>query len=263
VYFQKIYRKVVYLDPDIIVFKPLNLVFNRLDSSEIVLIPHQNNPSNKDLKFGIEAEITSLQYGVFNLGFVAVNNKSSAVKFANWWAERLDEYCFDDRARGLFTDQKWCDLAPALFEGVYVERSPGYDSAPWNSHCYDINIEYGSGRVVVDDKKGELVFFHFSGLDSGEGLKASTSMNSFGRVHRELYVWYIRLTDDIAKTMEQFITKWTFGFFSDGSPVTVAHRSVCKKLLDLKVNIGDPYSQSGRYYIEALIKKAKSNEPNK
>lgn len=114
VYLLNNYQHVIYLDPDIIVFKPLTKITQNLIDYQICLIPHQNSPA--EIEYGIQAELTSLQYGVYNLGFVAVSNKTEGLRFANWWAERLDKFCFDDRANGLFTDQKWCDLAPALFQ---------------------------------------------------------------------------------------------------------------------------------------------------
>jgi len=260
VYLQNKYEKTVYLDPDIYVFKPLNKILNGLNNNSIILIPHQNLPSSAELEFGVNAEITSLQYGVFNLGFLAVSNSLSAKKFAIWWAERLDKFCFDDRAKGLFTDQKWCDLAPALFEGVFVEREPGFNTAPWNSHCYKLAIEYGTGKIIAGIKSSELVFFHFSGLDSGEGLKTSTEMEDFGFVHRELYLWYTELTNQLAEEIKHFIKDWTYGYFWDGVKITPAHRSICKRLIELKVNIGDPYSQSGKYYIESHLKNIKNRE---
>ena len=33
--------------------------------------------------------------------------------------------CVVDLNRGLFVDQKWMDLVPGLFDGVYVQRHEG------------------------------------------------------------------------------------------------------------------------------------------
>jgi hypothetical protein len=251
IYFQSIYDKVIYLDPDIVVFNSLNPIIERLNSSDIILIPHQNSPA--EIEYGVDAEMTSLQFGVFNLGFVAVNSRPEAIKFSNWWANRLDKYCFDDRANGLFTDQKWCDLAPALFSNIYVERTPGFNVAVWNSHCYDLFIGYGSGEVFAMSNDHPLVFFHFSGLDSGEGLKSSQAMGNNGAVHRELYVWYVEHTNRIANEVKDFVVPWTYGFYYDGTKVEKIHRKICKKLLEIKKEVGDPYSESGKFYIQAHI----------
>ena len=44
------------------------------------------------------------------------------MKFANWWNNRLQLYCYDDIPRGIFTDQRWVDLAPAYFD-VYIMKN--------------------------------------------------------------------------------------------------------------------------------------------
>ena len=46
----------------------------------------------------------------------------------NWWAERLYLFCYDDIQNGVFTDQKWIDLAPCFFD-TYIFKHHGYDFA--------------------------------------------------------------------------------------------------------------------------------------
>ncbi len=46
------YRKVVYLDPDIFVYKSLDHIFRRLDYSEVVLTPHITQPLDDGYKPG-------------------------------------------------------------------------------------------------------------------------------------------------------------------------------------------------------------------
>ena len=58
--------QLVYLDPDIFIYSPLNSVFGALEDHAIALTPHILSP-NQDL-----AEQILLSSGVFNLGFVAV-----------------------------------------------------------------------------------------------------------------------------------------------------------------------------------------------
>ena len=60
-------------------------------------------------------ELSSTAHGVYNLGFLAVSRSEEALKMLTWWAERLYLYCYDDMANGIFTDQKWIDLAPCFF----------------------------------------------------------------------------------------------------------------------------------------------------
>jgi hypothetical protein len=251
------YEKVIYLDPDICLFDNITKIWNQLDVSDVILIPHQNRPSEASLQFGVEAELTSLQYGVFNLGFCAVKDNKNGREFANWWAERLYVYCFDDRSKGLFTDQKWCDLAPALFENVYIEREPGFNVAPWNSHCYQLEIKYGATNITINGTDTTLKFFHFSGFDSGEGLKASSQMKDYGKIHKELYLWYLDFINKIGENCKEYVKNWTYGLFNDGSSITKNHRFISKKLIESKIDISNPYSAAGKFYLDAYLEKIK------
>src|SRR5262249_52409118 len=123
--------KIIYLDPDIAVFSSLGAIVKKLDDFSIILTPHQVTPN---LAEGLikDNEMTSLKYGVFNLGFVAVKGDEIGQAFADWWARQLYLACYDDVPNGLFTDQKWCDLVPCLFDRVHIERDPGYNVASWN-----------------------------------------------------------------------------------------------------------------------------------
>ena len=70
--------------------------------------------------------IFSSVHGVFNLGFVGVRNCSEGRRFARWWAQRLLKYCHDDLPAGLFTDQKWVNLAPCFSRELVAMDFDGY-----------------------------------------------------------------------------------------------------------------------------------------
>ena len=124
------YEKVVYLDPDIAVFHPLTSIADRLDTVSIILTPHQAEP-NEDYGTSRDNELTSMKFGIYNLGFAAVRNDAAGRGFADWWSRHLYHACYDDIKNGIFTDQKYCDLVPGLFDGVYIERDPGCNFASW------------------------------------------------------------------------------------------------------------------------------------
>ena len=44
-----------------------------------------------------------------------MRNGAEGRRFAAWWRDRLHRFCWDDVPGGLFVDQRWCDLVPALF----------------------------------------------------------------------------------------------------------------------------------------------------
>lgn len=155
-------EKIVYIDPDIKVYSSLNELSNILDEHPVVLTPHLTIPEANEIDIQ-NNELCALQHGVYNLGFVAVKRTEEGLRFAKWWRDRLGLYCYDDIPRGIFTDQRWCDLAPAYFD-VYILKNPGYNMAPWNLSTR--KITHKKNKILVNDNF-ELVFFHYSGFDSG------------------------------------------------------------------------------------------------
>lgn len=155
--------KIVYLDPDVGVFGDLTPLSNMLDKNSVLLTPHQIEPVT-DINDVINDEICSLSHGVYNFGFFAVKNDANGLKFLNWWNDRLMEFCYDDIPNGIFTDQKWGDLAPALFDFVKIIHDPEYNVATWNLATRVISGNEKQGWKVNGK---QLKFYHFTGFDSG------------------------------------------------------------------------------------------------
>ena len=111
--------KVVYFDPDIVVLDSLQQLETLIDAHSVTVTPHLVEPDSS-LTAIVDNEICALKHGVFNLGFLAVRNSSEGLRFARWWSDRLVHFCYDDIPNGLFTDQKWMDLAPAFFSDFHI-----------------------------------------------------------------------------------------------------------------------------------------------
>jgi len=157
--------KVIYLDPDIKVFDKLTKLDNLLNENEIILTPHLTIPEESEIDIQ-NNELCALMHGVYNLGFLAVRNGSEGLRFAKWWRDRLHLYCYDNIPNGIFTDQRWIDLAPAMFD-VYILKDTGHNMAPWN--LSKRSLSKNNNKLIVNNKD-DLVFFHFSGFDSGANL---------------------------------------------------------------------------------------------
>lgn len=201
--------KFVYLDPDVLVYSDLVELEAMLDKESIVLCPHLLRPGNIDM------EISSLAHGSYNLGFLGVSRSRNAQDFLSWWAERLFVYCYDDKSRGIFTDQKWIDLAPSFYD-VKILKHHGYDFATWSLLGSDLREVDGSYVINGDP----LRFIHFSGLDSGTIDKAIgwwlTDENK--SVFVSLYQQYKQL---LADRGQQTLGKlpWSYASYSDGTPI--------------------------------------------
>jgi len=122
-------RALCYLDPDTLLFAPLDPVFAALARSSCVLTPHIQQP----LQDGREpSDLTILKSGVYNLGFIALRDGVPARRLLDWWAERCVLHCRIDIAGHLFTDQRWLDLAPGFLPSLRILHHPGCNVAYWN-----------------------------------------------------------------------------------------------------------------------------------
>jgi hypothetical protein len=66
-----------------------------------------------------------------------------------------------DLKDGLFTDQRWMDLAPGFVGSVDLIREPGLNLAYWNLEGRELSRGVDGWRVDGEP----LAFFHFSGFD--------------------------------------------------------------------------------------------------
>jgi hypothetical protein len=146
----------VYLDPDILLYTEMTEIQELLRSEDIILAPHLLRPGN------MQMEISSLKHGVFNLGFLALRGSEEARRFVAWWATRLEDHCRDDIPGGIFTDQKWINLAPCFFN-VHILKHEGYDFATWSLLTTPMTRREG----ILYAGNDPLRFVHFSGYDNG------------------------------------------------------------------------------------------------
>lgn len=168
------YSSVGYLDPDIWVLAPFSEAFEAAEASTLALTPHTLEPVPRD---GLQiSERTIMQAGIFNLGFVAVS--PGATHFLQWWQERLATDAVIDFENALFTDQRWVDWVPALFDHA-VLKDPGLNVAYWNLHERPLG-RAADGTLTVCG--APLKFVHFSGFDPEEPWRLSRFTGEAPRV---------------------------------------------------------------------------------
>ena len=144
----------VYLDPDIYVFGSLSKIAELSAEHGIVLTPHAIKPIPRDGLRPTEADI--MGSGVYNLGFIGVGKDN--VPMLHWWQERLRRDSIAAPEQMLFTDQRWIDLVPGLWDCAIL-RDPGYNVAYWNLDSRP--VERRDGALYAGCHL--LRFFHFSG----------------------------------------------------------------------------------------------------
>lgn len=249
--FKQGYKKVIYLDPDILVFDRLDAALDALENHSIVVTPHQLSPVTNVDRFisYLQWEQSALQTGIFNLGFIGVANSGEGRAFVDWWSNRCNYMCFVDPEAGLFVDQKWINLAMCFYPSTYILRHKGYNMSVWNLH----------DRVLINDCVNgaePLVFYHFSSIDMNDPeiisrhdktlkLKDRPDLVDLLRSYREKIK---RNGHDYFRTLP-----YTYDYFSDGRKIDLVERRLYSAVSE---NYPDPFSTpSHKFYAELRMKR--------
>lgn len=147
----------IFLDSDMLLFDSLKTVEDELAGASILLTPHILSPFTDDNSSPKEKDI--LKTGMFNAGFYALSNDSTAKAFVDWWKERMKDQCYERPKEGLNVDQKWLNFVPFYFTNTKVLKHPGCNAAYWNLH--ERNLEKKGNSFTVNGEP--LIFYHFSG----------------------------------------------------------------------------------------------------
>jgi glycosyltransferase involved in cell wall biosynthesis len=240
--FDRGYKHVIYIDPDIVLFRPLEEVTRAFtDGAEIVLTPHLLSPVTDELK---PDELDIRRAGTYNLGFCALAASVNTKELLAWWQGKLRRECVIAHDKGIFVDQSWMDLVPGLFENVFILRHPGYNVAYWN--LAQRLIDRRSEEITVNGFP--LVFFHFSGMDPNSPQSISKHQNRF--VIEQLPPATVALVKDycakvIANGLEHYRKiPYSFNSYADGRPVSDAERTVFRLNDDIRLHAaGKPFAQ--------------------
>ena len=153
-------ERVIYLDPDIVVYRPLRELFDLLERHSVVLTPHLTDFLPDDGQQPDNVQI--LKTGANNLGFIALRRGERVFQLVDWWCKQLYDQCRVALADGVFVDQKWMDLVLSCVESSTLLRHPGYNAAYWNLPHRKISRD-SAGKYLVNGEP--LGFFHFSGFN--------------------------------------------------------------------------------------------------
>ncbi len=260
----------LYLDPDILVARPLAPIFDALVDHDVTLTPHLTDPIDDQAHPG---ELAILQAGAYNLGFIGLRRSTVANRLLTWWQERLFDRCVVQVDEGLFVDQKWIDLVPGLFGArVRILDNPGLNVAYWNLHGRTVQIVLEDGiaseegiasedGVETEDGhepgtsatvNGEpLYFFHFSGINPEHLAPVSKHQDRFTLDDigdaALLYRWYAQKVLDSGH-LEARPWAYAFACFDNGVPIPAPARRLYLDLGKGRNRFGNPFhsrSQAG------------------
>jgi hypothetical protein len=232
-------ERIFYFDPDIVLSNRLDRLWHMLDRHSILLTPHQSVPDT-ELEAIVDNEVCSLRHGVYNLGFLAVRMTGEGRRFIDWWAERLRHLCYDDVAGGLFTDQRWVDLAPAFFDEIAIVRDPEFNVATWNL-THRRATGHAPYDILINDRP--MVFYHFSGFDSGAQRIMLERYGAHSPVLFELREWYLARCEELGQSSLGKL-ECRYNVFDNGRNITNAHRLLYRRREDLVCAFPDPFDTS-------------------
>ena len=241
------YQRVVYFDPDILVIDRLVELERLLDEgASAVVLPHLAAPMDDGCH---PAELDIMRAGAYNLGFIAIGGTPSADAFIDWWKEKLEFGAVSDLERGLFTDQKWVDLAPGMFDGVAILRDTGYDVAYWNLSRREITRQ-GDALMAAGRP---LRFFHFSGFDPENPKPFSKHQNrltldSIGPEARALALDYAGRVLGHGHAQSRTL-QYGFGRFADGTPIPDVIRVLYREDAGIRRRAGDDPFASAQIFV--------------
>jgi hypothetical protein len=241
--------EVVYLDPDIYVYRELAPVISALAKEAIVLIPHAVSPTPDQG----QSDLNLLSCGVFNLGFIAVRNCSETRRFLSWWEERCLSLAFDDRRDAMFVDQKWVNLVPCFFNSVTILKHQGCNLAYWNLHERRLSDEADTLMVNGVDP---LIFFHFSGISVDGGEQVSKNSDKFTLSNRpDLRCLFEGYREQLLHYgLRDFSGReYAFGVFDNGQPINRLTRRLYS--VNLERFAGEnPFRSTSGFYLWAKDK---------
>lgn len=232
-------ERIYYFDPDIIVTNRLDDLERALDEGSVLLTPHSIERETDPMAV-VDNEICCLRNGVYNLGFLAVRMNENGRKFIDWWADRLRTHCYDEPENGLFTDQRWVDLAPALFDFITILREPQYNVSTWNlTH----RRATGAAPYAIEINGRPLVFYHFSGFDSGGQLVMLNRYGQHSPVLYDLREWYIERCEYFGQSTLGKVP-CVYANYKSGAKIENAHRLLYRRRDDLMNAFPDPFDDT-------------------
>jgi len=148
--------ELLYFDPDIEIFSPVDRLAKLAKAHCLVLTPHTTRPMSRENVRPNETDILSA--GAYNLGFLGLN--ADCDSFLDWWSDRLLREAMIDVANMRFTDQRWMDFAPGYFD-THILKDETCNVAYWNGDSRPL-VWTGNEYQI---NGAPLCFFHFSGFN--------------------------------------------------------------------------------------------------
>lgn len=143
--------RATYIDADMWLASSPAPIFGELDSSDAAVLITEH-------AYAKEFE-QSLAYGIYCVQFMPFV-RGRGEEIAQWWQEKVIDWCFAEPDAGRFGDQKYLDDWPTRFgSDIRVLQNPQWTQAPWNATRFAARdaITYHFHRLRTVDEHRALV----------------------------------------------------------------------------------------------------------
>jgi hypothetical protein len=235
------FSAVAFFKQESLVLDDLTPILSWMRRKSIVLTPHLLQPLPDPDR--AKREITILQAGVYNVGFIGVGNTPTAHAFLDWWQDRLRDHCRLAIADGMHYEQRWLDLVPAFFEDFHVLRDPGFNVGHWNLPERAVRIK---GDVCTVDGV-PCRFVRFSGFDPDQPnavtrYSSRLNLDNVGS-GAALFRHYLALLI-AAGYHETKSLPYAYDYFDNGVAIPNIVRQIYRELGPEAERVGDPRNTS-------------------
>ena len=199
------HERILMLDADMETFAPLNDLFDRLATDDVIVTPHRLTPPPRDGK-RMQQEHFSF-FGNYNAGFTGWSNRSPANEFVKWWLEISLEVPDQDPAQGRYAEQGWLRFVADFVDKVHVCRDPGINAAWWRLDKPE-QVEKSCNGWLIDGVP--LKLFHFSHVDFDD-LESITIHQERLRGSGDLLRLYEEYRERVKNSARSIVPKETLG----------------------------------------------------
>lgn len=236
-----------YIDADMMFFSTPKDIFDDMKAKQCstIIVPHRFKTIEEEKKAHKEVGSYCVQFNTFV-------NDNNGLEALNWWANKCLEWCYYavPGTTEWYGDQKYLNVFPEKFKGVYICDHHGVGLAPWNN-CL---VEWKEGErnqngeyipyfnEIKTGKSFPLIIYHFENVSflTKNVLHASSNMSS-KQLHKEIYDLYI---SKIIQKRKYIKEKYQFKINKKRRVVTknplmkIYHKYICpirriKKISDL------------------------------
>ena len=256
------FRKIVFLDADVLVLSPMTELLDALDGHDVVACPHMMAPL--PVRPSAPERPTSgaiAAVGILNTGLIGLRPTAATARFLATWREMVI-------APGAFTEgespqheQLAFNWVSAFGPDVHVLTDRSYNVAYWNLHERTLAWHLGgpalTGNLYTVDGR-PLVAFHFSGFSPYNPRVLSIHD---GRHSRHLIPAVAHLIDDYTSLLSKHglpdgqLGAYRLDQLGSGLPLGRTIRETCKRIEAAIDSSHDPWTPDGeRHYCTALLR---------